>query len=62
MVIEGVALECQQHKVAPTRVLGGCDAEDGRHQGTSVLDVGSLSVEVVDGGSVEHASCGARLP
>jgi hypothetical protein len=31
MVVEGVALEGQQHEVTPSRVLGGRDAEDNRH-------------------------------
>jgi hypothetical protein len=62
MVIEGVALERQQHEIAPTQVLGGRDTDDDGHQGSDVLDVDSLSMEVVDGGSLEHASCGGRLP
>jgi hypothetical protein len=57
MVVKGVALERQQHEVAPTRVLGGRDAEDDRHQGPDVLDANSLSVEVADRG-LERASCG----
>jgi hypothetical protein len=62
VVVEGVALESQQHEVAPTRVLGGRDTEDDGHQGPDVLDADSLSVEVVDGGGLKHASYGGRLP
>jgi hypothetical protein len=62
MVVEGVVLERQQHKVVPMWVLGGRDTEDDEHQGLDVLDAASLSVEVADGGSLERASCGGRLP
>jgi hypothetical protein len=62
MVVEGVPLECQQHKVTPSRVLGGRDTEDNGHQGPDVVDVDSLSVEVADGGSLERANSGGLLP
>jgi hypothetical protein len=54
VVVEGVALERQQHEVTPTRVLGGLYAEDDGHQGPDVLDA--------DRGSLKRASCGGRLP
>jgi hypothetical protein len=60
VVVEGIALERQQHEVAPMHVLGGCDAEDDRHHGSDVLDVDSLSMEVADGG-LEGACCGGLL-
>jgi hypothetical protein len=62
MVIKGVALERQQHEVAPTQVLGGRDAKDDGHQGLDVLDADSVSMEVASEGSHEHVSCGGRLP
>jgi hypothetical protein len=62
VVVEGVALERQQHQVTPSQVLGGRDAEDGRHQGPDVLDANSLTVEVADGGSLERDNCGGCLP
>jgi hypothetical protein len=62
VVIEGVALERQQHEVTPSWVLGGCDAEDDGHQGPDVLDIDGLTVEVADRGSVERASGGAACP
>jgi hypothetical protein len=62
VVVEGVALECQQHEVTPSRVLGGCDAEDDGHQGSDVLDADSLSMEVADGGNLERVSCRGCLP
>jgi hypothetical protein len=62
VVVEDVELECQQHEVTLSRVLGGRDAEDDGHQGPDVLDADGLSVEVADGGSLECASYGCRLP
>jgi hypothetical protein len=62
VVAEGVVLEHQQHEVTPSWILGGCDAEDDGHQGLDVQDANSLSVEVADGGSLEHTSCGGHLP
>jgi hypothetical protein len=62
VVVEGVALERQQHEVMPSWVLGGRDAEDNGHQGLDALDVDGLSVEVADGGSLERASCEGCLP
>jgi hypothetical protein len=62
MVIEGDALEHQQHEVTPTWVPGGRDAEDDRHQGPDVLDVDSLSVEVADRGSLECTIYVGYLP
>jgi hypothetical protein len=62
MVVEGVALEYQQHKATPTGVLGGRDAEDDRLQRLNTLDVSNLSMEVADGGSLECVNCGGRLP
>jgi hypothetical protein len=58
VVIEDVALERQQHEVAPTWVLDGCDVEDNIHQGSDVLDADNVSVEIADGGSLKHASYG----
>jgi hypothetical protein len=60
VVVEDVALERQQHEVAPTWVMGGCDVEDNIHQGSDVLDADNVSVEIADGGSLEHASYGGR--
>jgi hypothetical protein len=54
VVVEGVALERQQHEVTPTWVLGGLYAEDDGHQGPDVLDA--------DRGSLKRASCGAACP
>jgi hypothetical protein len=62
VVVKGVALERQQHEVTPLWVLGGRDVEDDGHQGLDVPDADSLSVEVANGGSLEHASCGGHLP
>jgi hypothetical protein len=31
VIVDGVALECQQHEVTPMRVLHGLDAEDDGH-------------------------------
>jgi hypothetical protein len=62
MVVEGDVLEHQQHEVTLTRVSGGRDAKDDRHQGPDVLDVDSLSVEVADRGSLECTIYVGYLP
>jgi hypothetical protein len=62
VVVEGIALERQQHELVPSRVLGGRDVEDDGHRGPDVLDADSLSVYVADGGSLKRANCGGRLP
>jgi hypothetical protein len=62
MVIEGVALEHQQHEVTPTRVLGECGVEDDGHPRLDVLDANNLSVDISDGGNLEHVGCRACLP
>jgi len=54
VVVEGVAFQGEEHKVAPPVVVGGEGLEDDRHQGADVLDGGSLGVEVGDGGSLEE--------
>jgi hypothetical protein len=59
VVVEGIALERQQHEVAPTWVLGRRDVED---EGPNVLNADSLSVEVADGGSLKRARYGGCLP
>jgi hypothetical protein len=62
VVIEGIALERQQHEVKPTWVLGGHDAEDDGHQGTDVLCADSLNMVVADKRSLECANYRGRLP
>jgi hypothetical protein len=65
----GDGVVTQEHCVARSRPASvgttssvSISVEDDRHQGPNVLDAGSLSVEVADGGSLERADCGGRLP
>lgn len=48
MVIEGVALESEEHLVTPAGVVGGHRIKDDEDKRPNVLDTSRLSVEGVD--------------
>jgi hypothetical protein len=53
VVVEGLALEREEHLIALAGVVGGRRVKDNNDKRTTVLDTGRLSVEDGDGNSIE---------